>query len=123
MIMSGWILPDYTEVKCKSFSGCKEHIEIVKKYLDCLKASEPRIYEEVMKISKFLKISEDALDDIAVYVLGWAKVIDTPHKTLCYLSGFLYENIIIRYINLGFSLIPIYFSAPIKLPNPSLYLQ
>lgn len=122
MIMSGWILPDYTEVRCKSCSNNKEHIRIVDSYLTHLKSVEPQLYNEIIRIAKSQNIPSDALDDIAVKVLGWIKVNDVPFKTIYYLSGYLFENFIVQYINLGFTLIPIYYNPPIIIPNPSLYL-
>ena len=122
MIMSGWILPDYTEVRCTSYASSKEHIKIVAKYLDNLKNSEPSIYQQIIQISEKMAIPGEALDDIAVKVLGWAKVNNEPSKIIYYLSGVLFENIIIRYINLGFTLVPFYHYPPIKLYNPKLYL-
>jgi len=50
MIMSGWILPDYTEVRCKSYANNKEHIKVVERYLNNLKAAEPKLYSEIIKI-------------------------------------------------------------------------
>jgi len=122
MIMSGWILPDYTGVRCKSYANNKEHIRIVEKYLNNLKVAEPRIYEEIIEISKKMDLSQDKLDDLAVKVLGWTKVNNEPIKIVYYLSGSLFENVIIRYINLGFTIVPIYHLAPIKINRPSMYL-
>lgn len=122
MIMSGWILPDYTKVRCRSYANNKEHIQIVEKYLKNIQISEPHIYQEIVTASEKLNIPKDALDDIAVKVLGWTKVNNEPMKLIFYLSGFLFENIIIRYINLGYTIVPIYHSPVIRIPNPSLYL-
>lgn len=122
MIMSGWILPDYTEVRCRSYANNKEHIQIVEKYLKNMQNVEPRIYEEIIKSSEKLNIPKDALDDIAVKVLGWTKVNNEPIKAIFYLSGYLFENVVIRYINLGYTIVPIYISPIIRIPNPSMYL-
>lgn len=120
--MSGWILPDYTEIRCKSYANNKEHIQIVEQYLKNLKATEPRIYEEVLKISLNMNPPKSSLDDIAVNVLGWTKVNNEPIKIIYYLSDSLFENVIIRYINLGYTIVPIYHKAPIKIERPSIYL-
>jgi len=122
MIMSGWILPDYTEVRCKSYANNKEHIKVVERYLNNLKAAEPKLYSEIIKISQMMKLPSTALDDIAVNVLGWTKVNDKPFKTIYYLSGTLFENMIIRYINLGYNLVPIYRMPAVKIPRPNMYL-
>lgn len=122
MIMSGWILPDYTEVRCKSYANSKDHIKIVERYLYNLNQVEPHLYTQIMKMSEKMQIPKDALDDVAVKILGWTKVNNEPTKTIYYASGCLFENIIIRYINFGFSLVPLYLCPPIRIPNPSVYL-
>ena len=122
MIMSGWILPDYTEIMCKSYANNKEHIKIVEKYLNNLRLEDEKTYEQILKISNKLNIPNEALDDIAVKVLGWTKVNNEPYKVIYYLHGTLFENVIIRYMNLGYTLVPIYNIHPIKINNPSMYL-
>ena len=122
MILSGWILPDYKEIRCKSYASNQEHIQIVKNYLDNLKQIEPRIYEAIFSESKKLNIPKDSLDDIAVKILGWTKVNNEPIKVIFYLSGYLFDNVVIRYINLGYTLIPSYNAPTIRISNPSLYL-
>ena len=50
------------------------------------------------------------------------KVNNEPIKAIFYLSGYLFENVVIRYINLSYTIVPIYHSLVIRIPNPSMYL-
>ncbi len=98
MILSGWILPNLVDgFSCRSFSSYKEHILVVQKYLENLDETTRAI---ITKKAKQIGIS--SLDDIAVIILGWIKLIDYPYKSICYIAREDYELVIQKYINLGY---------------------
>ncbi len=121
MIMSGWILPDYTFVTCKSYLGNKEHIRIVKRFLNTLKEKEPSIYIDIM--TRASKLHLTTLDDIAVTILGWAKVNDVPFKAIYYADFSTHEYVLARYEQLGFKCIQVFSNTLVKIKNPSIYLS
>ena len=120
MIYSGWILPNYIQIKCASYSNNKEHILVVKKFLDNLKLLEPGMYNTVISSANDMNIT--SLDDIAVIILGWIKVNDAPEKIIYYLNNLPFENVLIRYRNLGCTLVPIYNFKHVVIHNPSKYI-
>lgn len=80
MILSGWILPDLFEIKCKSCSVFNGHIEIVKRYLENLKAKDYYLHLKIMTRFKTLQNTYPyiGLDDFAVKCLGWVKINNNP---------------------------------------------
>lgn len=104
MIMSGWILPDLYEVKCRSCSTVSGHIEVVKRYLDNLKKIDLRTYDKI--VMSFYRESSSlpslGLDDFAVMQLGWIKINDDPMKAIFYADNTELEFTIKRYLNVGY---------------------
>jgi len=104
MIMSGWILPDLYEVKCRSCSTINGHIEVVKRYLDNLKEMDIKKYDKI--VMSFYRESSSlpslGLDDFAVMQLGWIKINDDPMKAIFYADNTELEFTIKRYLNIGY---------------------
>jgi hypothetical protein len=108
MILSGWILPNLVDgIQCRSFSNLAEHISAVQKYLEKLDETTLNLV-----FKKATQIGISSYDDIAVLILGWIKLIDYPHKAICYIAREEYELIVQKYLKLGYSpieLTPKYF--------------
>lgn len=104
MIMSGWILPDFYEVKCKSCSTFNGHIEVVKRYLDNLKLKDLYLYNKIIDEFHKLKYSPASigLDDFSVIKLGWMKINNDPINIFFYANKDL-EWLAKKYILLGYS--------------------
>lgn len=106
MIMSGWILPDLYEVKCKSCSTSKGHIEIVKRYLANLKELDLKMYNNVInRLYNFYEHLPVPLDDFAVTHLNWIKVINYPINIIFCIKNHDLDFLIENYISFGYSLV------------------
>ena len=115
MLKSGWILPDFYEVKCKSCSTVNGHIDIVKRYLASLNEKDVALYEKIMYEFYKLKKSQDvlALDDFAVIKLGWIKVNDYPVNILFYARDEDTELMLKRHLDFGYEPVVLEKSLPI----------
>lgn len=105
MIFSGWILPDFYEIKCVSCSGSKEHIQIVEKYLANLKVKDYYTFNKVMY--SLYKNCTLSLDDFAVQALNWIKIIDKPNRYIYYQDNEDNCLMLQKYERLGFLLTPV----------------
>ena len=105
MLMSGWILPDLYEVKCKSCSTFNGHIQVVKHYLENLKQKNYKAYDKTMDI--FYKLRNEQpyieLDDFAVICLGWIKVNNDPINIIFYSENNELEFYVKKYMNFGYT--------------------
>lgn len=114
MIMSGWILPDAHEIRCKSCSTINGHISIVQRYLSNLKFRDMSLHNKIT--DEFVKIVSGnlviGLDDFAVIKLGWIKVIDRPIRIIFYTKDNPLYFIIQKYENIGFSSVVLEESKP-----------
>lgn len=112
MLISGWILPDLYEVKCKSRSTLNEHIEVVKRYLNNLKTKDISIYNKIMQTLDKAKKTHPylELDDFAVMYLGWIKVNNYPMNIIFYVQQHKLEYIIQKHINFGY--VPVVLEKP-----------
>ena len=95
MLLSGFILPDGTELKCTSCSSIRGHISTIKKYFGSNYIGDNSRY-----------ISDSILDDYVVKKYGWIKVINIPYKYVFYSSEEQYE-LIRNYENIGYTLVKI----------------
>ncbi len=104
MILSGWILPDLYEVKCKSCSTLNGHIEVVKRYLENLKQKNITAYDKIMNEFNQLKLLHTylSLDDFAVMRLGWIKINNDPINIIFYTEENELEFLVLKYINFGY---------------------
>ena len=91
MILSGWILPDGSEIKCVSNSTLNGHIAVLKKYFNVTNSKD---------------LSSIALDDYAITKLGWIKVINGYYKYVFYKGEDNY-NMIKHYEEFGYTLVEI----------------
>ena len=94
MVLSGWILPDGSEIHCLSCSTLRGHINVIKKYLETNKNKD---YDYTIDYQ---------LDDYAVKKMGWIKVINEPYKYVFY-SGKDKYDICIHYEKFGYTIIEI----------------
>lgn len=122
MITSGWILPDMVGVPCKSSSGFKEHIFFVKDYLDKLYEDDEKLFFALMDLRKNIHPECYSLDDFAVKILGWIKVTNEPFRQIFLINLHEYDDIISKYLDLGYTVTFFTGRAPIKIKNPSKYI-
>jgi len=104
MIRTGWILPDFYEVPCRSCSTLNGHIEVVRRYLEALKKKEVKTHEKIIEAYKQerKKFPSLSLDDFAVQKLGWIKLNNEPMNIIFYSDNCDAELTIRRYINIGY---------------------
>lgn len=122
MITSGWILPDLVGVNCKSSSNNKEHILIVKEYLEKLYNDDEKLFFALMNVRKNKHPECYSLDDFAVKILGWIKITNKPFKRIYLLNIHEYDDVICKYLKLGYSITTFTGITPLKFKNPSKYL-
>ena len=122
MIISGWILQDLYEVKCKSCSTLNGHIDVVKRYLDNLKLKDRKTYDKIVTAfyNESAKLPTLGLDDFAVMKLGWIKVNNVPMNVIFYIDSEDSELATMRYLRIGYSsvvldelrpIIPVYIAS------------
>lgn len=104
MMTSGWILPDFREIKCVSCSSLNGHVDIVKRYLDNLKIVDKRTYDKIVQsfYIESSKVPTLGLDDFAVIKLGWVKVNNVPTKVIFFTEDKETEFIINNYLDFGY---------------------
>lgn len=95
MVLSGWILPDGSEIKCMSCSSLWGHISAIKKHFGSNYIGENKRY-----------VSDSIIDDYVVKKYGWIKVINSPYKYVFYSSD-KEHDIITQYENLGYTVLKI----------------
>ena len=94
MLLSGFILPDGSEIHCVSCSSLKGHINAIKEYI------------KQDKTLGSYNLSDNVLDDYVVKTLGWIKIINVPYKYVFYSFEEQYE-IVKRYENFGYIVVQI----------------
>jgi len=109
MLKSGWILPDMYEISCVSCSTFNGHIEIVKRYLQNLKAKDLISYNKIQNFLRQLQKDKPylVLDDFAVIYLGWIKINNDPINIIFYTENHQLEFMIEKYRKFGYTLVTI----------------
>jgi len=109
MLKSGWILPDMYEISCVSCSTFNGHIEIVKRYLQNLKAKDLISYNKIQNFLRQLQKDKPylGLDDFAVIYLGWIKINNDPINIIFYTENHQLEFMIEKYRKFGYTLVTI----------------